>query len=172
MSGTYHYYELPSDTGQSYWRDMKKGWASHSGGYDGSIFDLGPFETVDAYQWHGWDKDPLRNWKGEIIMKRPPMWEVAAVDSKKDSRVVLARTTGNRDDVFTLTTRANKLLQYTQDLLAPYRDKLEHMQQNRFVALSQMPEGTTDEMAHIFDEIGATFVEDRTLDFKGWMDKP
>ena len=172
MSGTYHYYELSSDTGQSYWREMQKSLDSQKGIYDGSIFDLGSFETVDAYQWHGLDKEPVRNGKGEVIIKRPPIWEVATVDLTTDARLVAARTTGHRDDVFKLTTRLNRFVSYTQGLLAPYAEQIKEMQAQKFVALSQMPKGTTDEMAHVFNEIGDAFIKDETAVFKGWTDKP
>jgi len=137
--------------------------------YEFSLFDLGLFETVDAHQWNGWPKDDVRDANGRTILKTPTMWEVAGVNTGKDQRVMVARTTAGRDEVFKLNTRLNKFFGFCQNVLAPFDVQLAEMRANKYENLDQMPVGTTDEMAHIFNDIAEAF-DDPNLEFKNWSD--
>lgn len=173
LAGTVHIYGLGGDmvdTGVSYFKDTPKANERHRALYHVSIFDLVLFETVDAHQWNGWPKDDIRNGNGQTILKIPTMWEVAGVDSGEDQRVLVARTTAVRDEVFKLNTRLNKFFGFCQTTLEPFQAQILDMQKQGFASLGMMPVGTAGEMAHIFDDIGEA-ISDPDLDFKKWEDQ-
>lgn len=174
LAGTAHMYGLGGDmidAGVSYFTgDLDNAHDAQTDLYHVSVFDLGLFETVDAHQWNGWRKEDIRDGKGQVILQIPTMWEVAGVNSGNDERVMIARTTASRDEVFKLNTRLNKFFGFCQNVLEPYQVQMLEMQKNQFVTLSDMPEGTTDEMAHIFNDIAGVII-DQDHDFKSWVDQ-
>jgi len=91
-----------------------------------SVFDLGPFEVVNAHQWLGVQPSQIKNPDTkEVIDEECALWDVASIDNSDGQRITAMRSHAGKDEVFRIATRYNMLLDYARELLDPWRDMLE-----------------------------------------------